>query len=108
MPLARRLSGEESEEAKERGLVVREWNFESEVVYSHVNDLLGEGGGPSMMVRMRWIWRSIFDLAAPIFDERVDGEDEEASERRMRASSRNLVVMRRDIDAEFIALKESG
>jgi len=72
-----------------------------------VNALEGDGGGPSISVRMRWISRSIFSLVAASEDLRIAGSvevEEEARERRRRASSRSLVVMRRSIEDEFIAL----
>lgn len=107
MPLhARTVFGSESWSANAFGVLVTELNFPLESWNSHVNSSLGEGGGPSIKVRIRWISRSIFSLAAPMSSE--DAVSDEESARRRRASSRRSDVIRESIALEFMALKESG
>lgn len=82
--------GAESSSAKSRGVLERVWYFEFASRYSQVKGVLGLGGGPSMMVSMRWISLSMPALTAGREGLQLSLE---LIERSTRASSRSLAVM---------------
>lgn len=71
-----------------------------------MNSVVGEGGGPRVRVRIRWISRIIFSLIAVMSLE--DLVPEVASARNCKASSRSLVVINWLIAPDACALNESG
>lgn len=70
------------------GVDFMEWAFPSLSLYSQRNSELGDGGGPRVRVRIRWISRIMVSLVAVRLAVEVDER-----RRRISASSRSLVVI---------------
>ena len=94
--------GESSSLANFTGVVVSSWTFSSLSLYVQINSSFGEGGGPRVKVRMRWISRIIFSFASAVSFPAL------TSLRSIKASSRSLVVMSWLIPADACADQLSG